>query len=195
MRCYRQMLAETLGEPKTAQLIRGDVDVQATTALFLGAIQGLLMRSMLGGHQNPTNRCLVFYTSTLPAREPNHEPTPALHSQAWPWDLCRDQSGHVRFVSDPATRPMHTRGTAECPLLERAIGSRCQTPRANGISPAFRSWVPGSGHGRQWWRSEGNRTAWLPDENILVATRYSRVGVGLAQDALDVRFVGNIKVC
>ena len=49
MRCYRQMLAETLGKAKAAQLIRDDVDVQAAAALFLGAIQGLVMQSMLGG--------------------------------------------------------------------------------------------------------------------------------------------------
>ena len=49
MRRYRQMLAETLGKAKAAQLIRADVDVQAAAALFLGAIQGLVMQSMLGG--------------------------------------------------------------------------------------------------------------------------------------------------
>lgn len=49
MRRYRQMLAETLGKAKAAQLIRDDVDVQAASALFLGAIQGLVMQSMLGG--------------------------------------------------------------------------------------------------------------------------------------------------
>lgn len=49
MRRYRQMLAETLGKAKAVQLIRNDVDVQAAAALFLGAIQGLVMQSMLGG--------------------------------------------------------------------------------------------------------------------------------------------------
>ncbi len=49
MQRYRQMLAETLGKAKAAQLIRDDVDVQAAAALFLGAIQGLVMQSMLGG--------------------------------------------------------------------------------------------------------------------------------------------------
>lgn len=49
MRRYRQMLAETLGKAKAAQLIRHDVDVQAAAALFLGAIQGLVMQSMLKG--------------------------------------------------------------------------------------------------------------------------------------------------
>lgn len=49
MRRYRQMLAETLGKAKAAQLIRDDVDIQAAAALFLGAIQGLVMQSMLGG--------------------------------------------------------------------------------------------------------------------------------------------------
>jgi len=49
MRRYRLLLAETLGEAKAAQLIGGDVDVQAAAALFLGAIQGLVMQSMLVG--------------------------------------------------------------------------------------------------------------------------------------------------
>lgn len=49
MRRYRQMLAETLGKAKAAQLIRNNVDVQAAAVLFLGAIQGLVMQSMLGG--------------------------------------------------------------------------------------------------------------------------------------------------
>jgi len=49
MRHYRQMLAESLGKAKAARLIRDDVDVQAAAALFLGAIQGLVMQSMLGG--------------------------------------------------------------------------------------------------------------------------------------------------
>ena len=49
MRRYRQMLAEALVKAKAAQLIRDDVDVQAAAALFLGAIQGLVMQSMLGG--------------------------------------------------------------------------------------------------------------------------------------------------
>jgi TetR/AcrR family transcriptional regulator len=49
MRRYRQMLAEILGKAKAARLIGSDVDVQAAAALFLGAIQGLVMQSMLGG--------------------------------------------------------------------------------------------------------------------------------------------------
>lgn len=49
MQAYRQMLAEILVQAKTAHLISADVDVQAAAALFLGAIQGLVMQSMLGG--------------------------------------------------------------------------------------------------------------------------------------------------
>lgn len=49
MRRYREMLAETLGKAKAARLIKDDLDVQAAAALFLGAIQGLVMQSMLGG--------------------------------------------------------------------------------------------------------------------------------------------------
>ena len=54
MRRYRQMLAEILGKAKAAQLIRNDVDVQAAAVLFLGAIQGLVMQSMLGGGSSDT---------------------------------------------------------------------------------------------------------------------------------------------
>jgi len=54
MRRYRQVVAETLGKAKVAQLIRNDVDVQAAAALFLGAIQGLVMQSMLGGGSSDT---------------------------------------------------------------------------------------------------------------------------------------------
>lgn len=49
MQRYRQTLAEALDQAKAAQLIRHDVDGQAAAALFLGAIQGLVMQSMLGG--------------------------------------------------------------------------------------------------------------------------------------------------
>lgn len=49
MQRYRKTLAAALGEAKAAQLIRHDVDIQAAAALFLGAIQGLVIQSMLGG--------------------------------------------------------------------------------------------------------------------------------------------------
>lgn len=49
MQRYRQTLAETLDNAKATQLIRHDVDCQAAAALFLGAIQGLVIQSMLGG--------------------------------------------------------------------------------------------------------------------------------------------------
>lgn len=72
MRRYRQMLAETLGKAKAAQLIRDDVDVQAAAALFLGAIQGLVMQSMLGGvsadAEEPVLGVLHLYLAGLGAQ-------------------------------------------------------------------------------------------------------------------------------
>ena len=72
MRRYRQMLAETLGKAKAAQLIRDDVDVQAAAALFLGAIQGLVMQSMLGGvspdAEEPVLGVLHLYLAGLGAK-------------------------------------------------------------------------------------------------------------------------------
>ena len=69
MRRYRQMLAETLGKAKAAQLIRDDVDIQAAAALFLGAIQGLVMQSMLGGvspdAEEPVIGVLRLYLASL----------------------------------------------------------------------------------------------------------------------------------
>ena len=72
MRRYRLLLAETLGEAKAAQLIGGDVDVQAAAALFLGAIQGLVMQSMLGGvspdAEEPVLGVLYLYLAGLGAK-------------------------------------------------------------------------------------------------------------------------------
>ena len=72
MRRYRQMLAETLGKAKAARLIRDDVDVQAAAALFLGAIQGLVMQSMLGGvspdAEEPVLGVLYLYLAGLGAQ-------------------------------------------------------------------------------------------------------------------------------
>lgn len=69
MRRYRQMLAETLGKAKAAQLIRDDLDIQAAAALFLGAIQGLVMQSMLGGvspdAKEPVLGVLRLYLASL----------------------------------------------------------------------------------------------------------------------------------
>ena len=72
MRRYRLMLAETLDKAKAAQLIRDDVDVQAAAALFLGAIQGLVMQSMLGGVSSdpvePAVGVLHLYLACLGAK-------------------------------------------------------------------------------------------------------------------------------
>ena len=47
MRRYRQMLAETFAVAVAAKLIRDDLDLQAAAGLFLGAVQGLVIQSML----------------------------------------------------------------------------------------------------------------------------------------------------
>lgn len=69
MQRYRQMLAEALGNAKAAHLIRNDVDVQAAAVLFLGAIQGLVMQSMLGGvspdAEEPVLGVLRLYLASL----------------------------------------------------------------------------------------------------------------------------------
>ena len=49
MQRYRQVLAETLSLAMAAQRIRPDIDCQAAASLFLGAIQGLVIQSMLSG--------------------------------------------------------------------------------------------------------------------------------------------------
>ena len=49
MQRYRQALAQTLAAAIEARLIRADVDCPAAAALFLGAIQGLVIQSMLSG--------------------------------------------------------------------------------------------------------------------------------------------------
>jgi AcrR family transcriptional regulator len=49
MQRYRQTLSHTLAQAIEAKLIRADVDCPAAAALFLGAIQGLVIQSMLSG--------------------------------------------------------------------------------------------------------------------------------------------------
>lgn len=49
MQQYRELLAETLEAAVRANLIRFDVDRPAAAALFLGAIQGLVIQSMMSG--------------------------------------------------------------------------------------------------------------------------------------------------
>lgn len=51
MQRYRQTLAEVIASAIDAKLIRADVDCNAAAALFLGAIQGMVIQSMLGGAQ------------------------------------------------------------------------------------------------------------------------------------------------
>lgn len=72
MQRYRQMLAETLSKAKALQLIRDDVDVQSAAALFLGAIQGLVMQSMLAGvssdAEEPALGVLRLYLAGLGAK-------------------------------------------------------------------------------------------------------------------------------
>lgn len=49
MQVYRKTLSQTLAAAIEAKLIRADVDCSSAAALFLGAIQGLVIQSMLGG--------------------------------------------------------------------------------------------------------------------------------------------------
>jgi TetR/AcrR family transcriptional regulator len=49
MQGYRQALSQTLAAAIEARLIRADVDCPSAAALFLGAIQGLVIQSMLSG--------------------------------------------------------------------------------------------------------------------------------------------------
>jgi AcrR family transcriptional regulator len=48
MQRHRQTVAEALESAKAVQLIRLDLDCHAAAALFLGAIQGLVIQTMLG---------------------------------------------------------------------------------------------------------------------------------------------------
>ena len=72
MQRYRRRLAEALDDAKAAQLIRPDLDIQAATALFLGAIQGLVIQSMLGGTSSTVEKqvpgVLQLYLASLGAR-------------------------------------------------------------------------------------------------------------------------------
>ena len=49
MQHYRQTVAQTLAAAIETKLIRADVDCPSAAALFLGAIQGLVIQSMLSG--------------------------------------------------------------------------------------------------------------------------------------------------
>lgn len=49
MQRYRQTLVQTLAAAIEAKLLRADVDCPSAAALFLGAIQGLVIQSMLSG--------------------------------------------------------------------------------------------------------------------------------------------------
>lgn len=49
MQRYRQILGQTLAAAIEAKSIRADVDCPSAAALFLGAIQGLVIQSMLNG--------------------------------------------------------------------------------------------------------------------------------------------------
>jgi TetR/AcrR family transcriptional regulator len=49
MQHYRALVVEVLDEAVAAGLVRGDLDRQAAAALFLGAVQGLVLQSMVAG--------------------------------------------------------------------------------------------------------------------------------------------------
>ncbi len=69
MRRYRQTLAEVWANAKAMRLIRQDIACQAAAALFLGAIQGLVMQSMLAGSaadgEAPAAGVLQLYLASL----------------------------------------------------------------------------------------------------------------------------------
>jgi AcrR family transcriptional regulator len=50
MQRYRQPLSHTLTQAIEAKLIRANIDCPSAAALFLGAIQGLVIQSMLSGN-------------------------------------------------------------------------------------------------------------------------------------------------
>lgn len=56
MQRYRQTLAAVLAEAQTAGQIRADVDCAAAAALFLGAVQGLVIQQLLGGANGASAR-------------------------------------------------------------------------------------------------------------------------------------------
>jgi len=51
MQRYRQNLAQVMAEASEKRLIRPGVDVPAAASLFIGAIQGLVIQSLLGGER------------------------------------------------------------------------------------------------------------------------------------------------
>ena len=72
MQRYRQTVAEALESAKAMQLIRQDLDCHAAAALFLGAIQGLVIQAMLGASPEEVDEqglaVLRLYLSVLGAR-------------------------------------------------------------------------------------------------------------------------------
>lgn len=56
MQRYRQTLVQTLAAAIEAKLLRADVDCPSAAALFLGAIQGLVIQSMLSGSTEQMER-------------------------------------------------------------------------------------------------------------------------------------------
>ena len=49
MDAYRQLLLQVLKQARNDGLLRGDVELPAAIALFIGAVQGLVMQTMLSG--------------------------------------------------------------------------------------------------------------------------------------------------
>lgn len=72
MQRYRRILAEVLDEAKAMRLIGQDVDCQAAAALFLGAIQGLVIQSMLAASTAEAEKqvlgVLQLYLASLGAK-------------------------------------------------------------------------------------------------------------------------------
>jgi hypothetical protein len=49
MRDYRQLVMDLLDAAVQAQTISAQLDTQAATVLFMGAVQGLVMQSLMAG--------------------------------------------------------------------------------------------------------------------------------------------------
>lgn len=72
MQHYRRKLGEVIAAAREGRLIRADVDVAAAASLFLGAIQGLVIQSLLGAGEREIEAhaggVLQLYLGSLGAR-------------------------------------------------------------------------------------------------------------------------------
>ena len=70
MHRYRAMLAEIIAQAKSANEIHAETDGEAAAAMFLGAIQGLVIQSLLGNRPNDAlvQGVLSLYLASLGAK-------------------------------------------------------------------------------------------------------------------------------